>query len=200
MSVNHYASPILSGEFRQIIEISESWTDVCTRQNADYHLYAWMDKKSSRGIDLTLEGEVLEIRNTGLSNEADYLLTNRFIEAIKQISGCQIIDEEYKIVTSEPLFDNDAIANLMLEDCQKVSLLSKGNHIAMHGPIRKVHFGEIYYDNFLKNLGGKDLVEFMMKVILNVQYEIPDYGYGNVLDLNGGQLILKLLQPDLHLD
>src|SRR5690606_20847300 len=99
----------------------------------------------ARGVDISLYSDYIEIRNTILSNEFDYELTNYLVGKIVDITNGEIIDEEEGTV-SLPLFNQDKIEEQKAKDCAHIRTLSKTTEdLVIYGPIRKVHFGKRLY-------------------------------------------------------
>ena len=158
--------------------------------------YFWIDEKSTRGFDITIEQAYIEIRNTVLSNRHDYELSNKIIAEILKLTDGIIIDEDEELVLNLPVFDNHKIAKFELSDCETIHALSFENEdVAIYGPIRKVHFGKRLH-NQLKKLKGEDLKNKMFDVILTVNYQIPNFEYGNIIQVGDSEeekKIVKLL-------
>ena len=70
------------------LDISRLDKFVATIDGATYEdrgegvFYFWIDGKSTRGFDITLEEGYIEVRNTVLSNRHDYELTNKIVAEI----------------------------------------------------------------------------------------------------------------------
>lgn len=158
--------------------------------------YFWIEGKSTRGFDITIDGDVIEIRNTILSNRHDYELTNQVVEKIINLTDGLILDEDEEQVSNLPVFDDTRISEAEIHDCETIQLLSKEHEdIAIYGPIRKVHFGKRLHEDF-KNLKGEKLRDKMFDIILSVNYQIPDFEYGNIMQVGNNEddkKIMKLL-------
>jgi hypothetical protein len=90
-----------------------------------------------------------------------------------------IVDEDEEQVELLPLFDKVRISEMEVKDCELIQTLSKEREdIAIYGPTRKVHFGKRLHDSF-KQFSGQQLKEKMFDLIVRVNYEIPDFDYGN---------------------
>lgn len=158
--------------------------------------YFWVDKKSTRGFDITLEQDYIEVRNTVLSNKYDYDLTNKVVKEILALTDGIIINEDDELVTSLPIFDSDRITETEIDDCETIQGFSKENEdITIFGPIRKVHFGKRLHEKF-KDLKGEQLKDKIFDLILTVNYQIPNYDYGGVIQIgrsNEDKKRMKLL-------
>ena len=158
--------------------------------------YYWIDGKSTRGFDITIEGELIEVRNTVLSNSHDYELTNKIVQEIKMLTDGIIINEDDEQVNVLPLFDSQRIAETELRDCEVIQTLSKEHEdIAIYGPTRKVHFGKRLHE-VLNLHNGQQLKEKIFDIILTVNYNLPDFEYGNIMQVGNNEddkKIMKLL-------
>lgn len=163
-------------------------------------LYFWIEGKSTRGFDITFEDGYIEVRNTILSNESDYVLTNKIVTEILSLTDGIIIDEEEEPLTQFPIFNTERIREIEIRDCELIQLLSKEKEeIAIYGPIRKIYFGKRTYE-LLKNNKGKELKDKMFDIILNVNYQIPDFGYGNIMQVGNSddeKKIMKMLTNEV---
>lgn len=135
--------------------------------------YFWIEGKSTRGFDITIDGDDIEVRNTILSSAADYELTNKIVQQIKTLTDGIILDEADEQVKLLPLFDHKRISEAELKDCALIQTLSKLHEdIAIYGPIRKVHFGKRLHEAF-NFYSGQELKEKMFDLILTVNYTLP---------------------------
>lgn len=149
--------------------------------------YFWIDGKSTRGLDITLEQGYIEVRNTVLSNKYDYYLTNKIVAEILTLADGIILDEDEEKVSNLPIFDNDEIAKLEIHDCETIKVLSKEHEdIAIYGPIRKVHFGKRLHEQF-KELKCEQLKNKMFEFILTVNYQLPNFEYGNIMQVGNSE-------------
>jgi hypothetical protein len=107
-----------------------------------------------------------------------------------------VIDEDEEQVLNFPLFDNERISEMEIRDCKTIQLLSKENEdIAIYGPIRIVHFGKETYKQ-LEELNDEQLRDKMLDLILNVNYRLPSFEYGNIMQVGNSdedKKIMKLL-------
>ncbi len=84
---------------KKSLDISELNDFVSTIDNATFEdrgegvYYYWIEGKSTRGFDITIDGDTIEIRNTVLSNKPDYDLTNKVVEKILKLTDGIILDE-----------------------------------------------------------------------------------------------------------
>lgn len=188
--------------YKKQLDVSKLDKFVSTIDGATYQnrggdvLYFWIAGKSTRGFDLTFEQGYIEVRNTILSNKHDYDLTNKIVAKIISLTDGIVINEDEEQISNFPLFDNDRIAEMEIHDCKSIQLFSKEyEDIAIYGPIRIVHFGKRLYQQF-KELNDEQLKDKMFDLILNVNYKLPNYEYGNIMqigDTGEDKKTLKLL-------
>ena len=141
--------------------------------------YYWINGKSTRGFEITLEQEAVEVRNMVLSNRYDYELTNKIVAEIIALTDGRILNEEEQ-ETVLPIWDNNKIAETEIHDCEITLSLSKEHKVSICGPIRNVHFGKRMYKKF-KSLKGEHLKDKMFDLILYVNYQIPNFESGNIM-------------------
>jgi hypothetical protein len=155
--------------------------------------YYWIKGKSTRGLDLTIEENLIEVRNTVLSNRYDYELTNKIVEQILKLTDGIILDEENEQVEALPLFNNDKITEIELQDCEIIKTLSQEHDgIAIYGPTRTVHFGKRLYAQF-NSYSGKQLRDKMFDIILNVNYKLPNFEYGSIMEVGNTEEEKKIM-------
>ena len=183
MSVIHniiYERPLDVSKLDKFITTINGAT--CEKRGEDV-LYFWVDGKSTRGFDITFEQGYIEVRNTILSNKYDYELTNKIVEEILSLTDGVIFDEDEEQVTIFPLFDRDRIAEMEIYDCKSIQLLSKEHEdIAIYGPHRIVHFGQRLHQQFIE-LNDEQLKDKMFDTILNVNYQLPEFEYGTIIQI-----------------
>ncbi len=192
--------------YQRPLDISRLDKFISTIEGATYEnrgedvSYFWIESKSTRGFDITFEDGYIEVRNTILSNESDYDLTNKVVTEILSLTDGIIIDEEEEPLSKFPIFDTDRISETEIRDCELIQLLSKEKEkIAIYGPFRKIYFGK-RMNKQLKNYKGKKLKDKMFDIILNVNYQIPDFGYGNIMQVGNSdddKKIMKLLTNEV---
>ena len=160
------------------LDISRLDKIVSTIDNARYEdrgkgvFYFWIDGKSTRGFDITLEQGYIEVRNTVLSNKHDYNLTNKIVEEVVTLTDGIIINEDEEQVYQQPIFDNARITQTEIRDCEIIQTLSREKEeITIFGPNRKVYFGKGLYEQF-KNLNGVELKDKIFEIILTVNYKL----------------------------
>ncbi len=156
--------------------------------------YFWIDEKSTKGFDITLEKDFIEIRNTILSNKFDYDLTNIIVSEIVELTKGIILDENDEKIFSLPVFDNKRIAEIEIQDCKTIKALSKEHeNITICGPIREVYFGKKLYE-FFKEFENEKLKDTIFNLILMVNYLIPNYENGNVIEVGNSEDDVKIMK------
>lgn len=196
MSIIHnikYKRPLDISKIEKFVSTIEG--AVCENRGKDF-FYFWIDGKSCKGFDITLEQGYIEVRNTALSNKYDYNLTNKIVSEILTLTNGTIFNEDEEPVFNFPIFDDERINKTEISDCEVIKVLSREHEdIAIYGPVRKVHFGNRLYEQF-KELKGKELKDSIFNVILTVNYKIPNFGYGNTMQAGNSKddkKIIKLL-------
>ena len=166
------------------------------RGEKTYHF--WIDGKSTRGFEITLERDSIEVRNLVLSNRYDYELTNKIVTKILSLIDGIILNEEDEECVRYPIFDNDKITETEIQDCECVYILSKEHDVAICGPIRDVHFGKRMYKEF-ESLKGEQLRNKIFNLILTVNYKLPLFepsGIMRVSSPENEEKIMKFLSEE----
>lgn len=196
MSVIHHILTKKSLDLSRLKDIVSSIDNAVLEDRGPGTFYFWTKGKSTRGFDITIYGDVIELRNTILSNRYDYELTNQIVEKIIILTDGVILNEDEEKVSNLPIFDDKRISEAEIRDCETIQLLSKEHEdIAIYGPIRKVHFGKRLHESF-KNLEGKELCDKMFDIIISVNYQIPNFEYGSIIQVGDNEddkKIMKLL-------
>jgi hypothetical protein len=191
---------------KRTLDVSKLNVFVSTIDGATYQdrgegvFYYWMDGKSTRGLNITLEKDCIEVRNMVLSNRYDYELTNKVIEEILTLTGGTILDEGEEQITDFPIWDNEKIAETEIRDSEVILTLSKEHEVSIDGPIRKVHFGKRLHKNF-EPLKGEQLKNKMFDLVLYVNYQIPNFEKGNIMRVGNSkddQKTMKVLASDTN--
>ncbi len=185
MSIIHNIKPKISLDISVLKSILEKDKNIQFQQRAEDYYFLWVDKKSTKGIDLTIEENNIEIRNTTLSNHYDYFLTNNLIKTIAELTKGKVFNEDNDLVNNFPIFSENEMLKLEESDCKVIMVLSKENEdIAIYGTQRQVHFGFETYKKYKDLIDKpKQLIENVFNVILNVQYHLPNYDYGNIMEV-----------------
>ena len=187
MSKNHYIIPEIKFNFSKLNEAIENTENIKFEQRGEKTYYYWINFKSIRGVDVSIEDNFIEIRNTILSNQTDYSLTRILVENIIELTNGKLLDEEENEIEIKSLFKNEEIKKFELEDCKHILMFSEIHEdIAIFGPIRQIHFGNRIHEK-LKKLNDEDLKCEMFKIALNVQYNIPNYEFGNIMEVGNNE-------------
>ena len=177
--------------------IEQTIENVVFEYRGENTFYYWIDQLSARGLDISIENKnLIEIRNTVISNSFDYILTNKIVELIiSQIDGI-IYDEDNDVVAITPLFEGKTIEEYELHDSEMIYAMSSENDMSIYTPNRIVHFGKRLYKE-LSVLSKINRKNRMYEIIQNCQYNIPDYSYGDVIQVGSDETkdkkTLKLL-------
>lgn len=147
-----------------------------------YYFYEW--GKSSRGMDITILNENVEVRNTVLSNRADYELTNKLVYHLLLSTSGLLFTQEGEHIKSMIPFSDESINELIQRDGELIQQMSREHEdIALDGPIRKVHFGKRTHKQ-LSRYSKQQLPEKMLQLILHVNYGLPPFEYGNIMQFS----------------
>lgn len=200
MSVIHNILTKKSLDISKLNDFVSTLDNAVVEDRGEGTYYFWTEGKSTRGFDITIDGDVIEVRNTILSNKHDYELTNNVVETILNLTDGLLINEDEEQVETLPLFDSQKILDTEINDCKLIQTLTREKEdIAIFGPTRKVHFGKRLYET-LKLYSGRELCNVMFEIILKVNYQIPDYDYGNVMQVGNSEddkKIMKLLTNEV---
>jgi len=183
-------------EFSRLNSFVSTIDGTMIEQRGEECFYYWLDKRSTRGFNVTIEQDFIEVRNTILSNQADYELTNKIINKILIETDGFVIGEDEELITTFPIFDEQKIYETEIQDCEVLQLLTKKYDYAIFGPIREVNFGKCTHKNF-ELLSREKLKDEMFNLILKVNYQIPNFEAGTIMRVtnpdNDEKKIMKLL-------
>jgi hypothetical protein len=141
--------------------------------------YYWIDGKSTRGVDVTFEKKSIEIRNTILSNEADFELTNKIARNLLIHSDGIIINEENEICSSNILFTQEKMdKNKQTTYNLLMLLLARGEEVTIFGPNFGIVFDNSLYEHLKKS---EEPLNEVFDIILWSQYHLPDYEFATVM-------------------
>lgn len=200
MSIYHYIIPRNEFSFETLNKKISQTENTVYEERGNKCYYYWIKNKSTRGVDVTIVENKIEIRNTVLSNSFDYELTNILIEKILEIADGTITNDEEETIKTFPIFNKNRITKIEINDCKIISLLSSTNKdIAIYGPIRKVHFG-IATAKQLEQFKDIALRDKMFEIIKYVNYSIPNYEYGTIMEVGSeeNKKIIKLLTNEVN--
>ena len=214
MSINHCIKTNGALDFNLLqTSIERSLEGVRYVQRSETLCYFWLHGRSTRGVDVSVERENwIEIRTTSFSNAADYHLTNELVGSICQLSNGELYKEnedydeddadtqEY-IITYLPVFPREEWEKLLVQDTAslRIVITQLEETITLFGPIRKTHFGLHIIKSFQEKT-DQQLAGLLEKICLNVNYNWPDYDYGNVMEVGEGfeTKIVKLLTNEAN--
>lgn len=195
MSIIH---TIKSGErfdlFYLLNQLKSIDADTILERRGDDVLYFYIDKKSTRGVDITISKNEYEIRNTVLSNYPDYTLTNRITNILlRQLDG-DLFNEDNELIKTYEIFPYDTIINNQFHDAQLLFQFMNEQTVTIYSPVRQVYFGKAMHKFFQPFEKDKTLLfSEMEKVVLHTQNNLPDYGYGDILKIKDKDITIKVL-------
>ena len=174
MSVVHNIINKKPLDFSRLNNFVSGISDVLYEDRGEGTFLYWIDGKSTRGLNVTIEKDLIEVRNMVLSNRHDYELTNQIVAEIVTMTDGVVHDPEEKPISDFPLWSSDKIAETELHDCDVIRTLSREHDVSIFGAIRNVHFGKRMYET-LKPLEGSKLKDAIFDLILKVNYQLPKF-------------------------
>lgn len=160
----------------------------------------YADKISAKGVNLNIDypAKTYEIENTIMSNVVDYKISNALAHALCFLNKeKEVKDEEGNIVSYAPLISPLMAESIQKRDAQLMKEMADlENWITVYGPVRKVHIGKSLSKEIQSISDENELAQYFEKLILKVNYQIPNYEYGNILESDSetkGKRIIKLL-------
>lgn len=200
MSKLYFAIPKKKYEHAVFLKNIRKWQGVKYEQKSEEILYLWLENASTRGLDVTNEGDKIEIRTTILSNHHDYQLVNWIAAALYEEFNCEFIDEDDNALILPEIIDLSKTSSLVNSDYNTIKTLAMhGEELAIFGPHREVHIGKDLID-FVETV-SEDPAEQLELKIRHIQYSIPKPS-GNYLSIqteNGDKslCLLKLDEPQI---
>jgi hypothetical protein len=211
MSIYHYIKTEIPFDFEKLHNIFSNNSAISLEQRNENLCYFWQNNNSTRGIDVSFENGLIELRNTIMSNETDYQITKFLAHIICENFKGEIFvefddedadsdDESLKLVSvGLSLYDENEIEKMQLYDVSNMRVIIEqtGSYISIFGPIRKVHFGKNFMSTY-KDKTNEELKTIMHDLIKKVNYQIPNYEYGNIMETGEGdkKKILKLISNE----
>lgn len=186
MSTIHHIKPKGTFSFPKLnLKLRELPFDVQFRNKHDNIYYYWVPNKSTRGVDVSIENDLIELRNTILSNTYDYELTKLLIWEILAITQGKVYNEDNDEVVGDVIMSKKAIEeNISGEKDMIVHFAEKGEDISVYGPIREVHFGKKVMKE-LRQSNNNSIESFqLIDLICKINYKLPDYEDGMVMKAN----------------
>lgn len=207
MSINHYIQTQVSFDFEKLHEIlSKNAPEISFEQRSDNLSYFWQNNNSTRGVDVSIENGLVELRNTAMSNTTDYNITQYIANLICEVFEGTIFiedeeednedDESLKLIPIEDeMFPINEINEMQLHDASLMKTIIEqiGDCITIDGPIRKVHFGVDFMSTYHTN-SDEELLVIMHNLIKKVNYELPDYSYGTVMEVGNDESEKKIVK------
>ncbi|WP_329806341.1 hypothetical protein [Flavobacterium facile] len=207
MSINHYIQTQVSFDFEKLHEIlSKNAPEISFEQRSDNLSYFWQNNNSTRGVDVSIENGLVELRNTAMSNTTDYNITQYIANLICEVFEGTIFiedeeednedDESLKLIPIEDeMFPINEINEMQLHDASLMKTIIEqiGDYITIDGPKRKVHFGVDFMSTYHTN-SDEELLVIMHNLIKKVNYELPDYSYGTVMEVGNDESEKKIVK------
>jgi len=161
-------------------------SDVKMEQRNEKLWFFWVEKQSTRGVEVSIEKNGYELRNTFLSNKADYQLSNKIMAGvIEQTDGTIYIEERKKLTTTNIYSEENILSNFKDDAKVLLIILKKMQDMTIDGPVRETHFGPRIY-NTLE--GYSENIELLSNevesIILNCQYVYPSAEGDNIMRVN----------------
>jgi len=204
MSRNHYIIPKQQYDLNEFFELVTKIEDVRYSDRGNDSYYFWLDGKSTRGMDFSIDGDRIEIRNTNFSNEGDYFVTNILVKLFQDVYKCKIIDENGKRIKKKLLFANEEATQNIYDDYAALKAMHEIEEgvITLFCPHRRVHLGRTVFKK-LADLEEGDAIAELEKLIIEINYSYPEYSYGNMMswESDDGEKIIekiKLLTNTSH--
>ena len=147
----------------------------------EHYFFYYLYGMSTRGVEITITDQKIEIRNRVLSNRMDLFLTYRFLTYLSNITESNIYDECDEIISLD-LFTDPKEADKQFMNDVKMVLYSIGEFKQMFefpGTTRSVYIGNTLfekYKDYEKNI--EYVSNEIQKLFLKVLYDLPDYREG----------------------
>ncbi len=192
MSVIHYLETRNDVDFDTLTYyLAEKFPSLRYLKRDEYLYYYWLHGDSTRGVDFSRESKHLyELRNTALSNEGDYVLSNTISRFILSRHGGHLLDEEEEPLDRSFPFTSEEMKERQKQDVHLLMiLLANGQEFAFFLAQRQVIFGpKAYaelkpytdrYDELIRRIHGR---------MRHVWYEVPpEFEYGLIGQLENPQ-------------
>ena len=188
MSINHYVKTKKKLDFEQLTDyLADIFPSLqVLRRDKDIYYY-WLHGHSTRGMDITREKRrYYEIRNTLLSNEADYQIANLIGRFLTEYYGGKIYDEYEDPLDRQVIFTEEEMEERQTDDVNLLMvLLEHGQEFAFFLANRKVYLGKKAYGALAPYRNDeKTLREKIYARMKYVWYEVPpEFEYGLVMEL-----------------
>lgn len=183
MSLKHYIIPKQSYDLESFFQLISKIDDIRHEYRGNQIHYLWAEGRSTRGMDFSVEGDRIEIRNTVFSNEGDYFVTNILVKLFREIYKCKVVDGGNRKVKSDLVISNEQATNQIYEDYSTIKAMHEidGGTIGLQGPYRTPELGKKVFSNLL-NLNDSDAIRQLEKLIRSINYDYNDFQSGNILE------------------
>ncbi len=201
MSIMHYLiTNDLCAADVLLLFMGKNYGDVkCEIRSKDVW-YFYIKNESARGVDFSREEYGYEIRNTVLSNEADYILAGALAKYSALFTNGKIRNEEGKYINPEQIFSEEDIKSTQQNDASMIQFLSgQKEEIEIFGPEGgSVYFGTRTHQMFKPYENEPAiLADKMNQLIMKVLYGMPDNEGDTIMEVQskdgGKDLILKVI-------
>jgi len=183
-----------------LLFMGENYGDVKCEIRSEDVWYFYIKNESARGVDFSKEDYGYEIRNTIMSNEADYRLAAALAKYSAIFTKGRIRNEDGKYVNPEQIFSKEDIKSNLQNDARMIQILSgQKEEIKIFGPEGgSVYFGTKTHQMFKPYENDPAmLADKMNQLIMNVLYGLPATEGDTIMEVqgkNGGKdLILKVI-------
>lgn len=210
MSILHYIKTEKKFKFKRLFkELKRNYLNIEFEERTENLYYLWLSDFSARGVDISVEKENwVELRNTILSSEADYQLTELTATIICALfKGKVFIDNQDFDSKNDPpelafnriklpLFDDIFKELQYVKDVQTMGYMIEANQgsCGIQGPFRQAQFGLRFF-NEMKDESIKEQADHVMRTLLRLNYNYIGMGYGNVIRLGqeDDPIVVKLI-------
>ena len=189
---------------KTISSLFDDYKNIVIEEN-DNNIFYYLYGNSTRGVDVTIEKDFINIRNRVLSNRADYFLSGKLTYYLASLTESKIIDEGDNIILLENLKTTDEGEKTFFRDVDSVSILLKNDTeiIEFPGPTRSVFIGKDVYNKYKDENGNLD-PEKVQELFLTILYGLPDFLNSPSLgadsnEANGKIIKLKMILPNYDL-
>lgn len=207
MSILNYIKTKKDFSFEVLISALKKEYDIIQfEQRSPVLCFMWMEDFSTRGVDVSMdEVNWIELRNTILSNDVDYQLTELLATAICSLFDGNLyqynenFDEETDAPDKEylkanlPLFEEDFINKQFQEDVGTLGafIAAQKGAFGIWGPKKEVQLGPNFYGT-MSDKTQSEQAEIVLKKMLEVNYAYPNFPYGNFMSTGEGSDMIKL--------
>jgi len=180
MSRNHYIIPKQDYDLKEFFALVTQIEGIQYEDRGNNIYYFWMEGKSTRGIDFSVEGDRIELRMTNFSNEGDYFVTGVLAKLFQDVYKCKIVDEYGKRVKNELIYTSEQATQNIFADYDMIKSMHEIDGegvITLFCPHRRVHLGKTVFKKLAHLEAGKAIAE-LEKLIKDINYSYPEYSYG----------------------